>query len=279
MFEIPEYQTIAKQMTESMTGKRIAEGRLGNSPHKFVWYNQKPREFSAKVKGKTVGTASTRGRWLFVPLEKGYVLVFGECGGRIQLHPSESHFPDRYHLLLVFEDGSGLSAVTRMWGAMELYEKGKEQQRKYICGMRTTPTEAGFSPKYLVELAKEAIANGNRTVKAILTQDQLIPGLGNAIAQDIMFNARLHPKQLLENLDAGDLITLHRSIVKTLKGAIRLGGRNDEYDLHGNAGRYVRLMDKNAVGRPCPNCGTRIEKIAYLGGACYVCTTCQRFKA
>ena len=278
MFEIPEYQTIARQMSESMTGRRIAEGRLGNSPHKFVWDNLKPDEFSARVKGKTIGNASTRGRWLFVPLERGFILVFGECGGRIQLQRSESQFPKKHHLLLVFEDGSGLSATTRMWGAMELHEKGKERQREYIRGMRTTPTEAGFTARYLVELAKEAIANGKTTVKAILTQDQLIPGLGNAIAQDIMFNARLHPKQPLEDLDTGDLKVLHQAIVKTLKVAIRLGGRNDEYDLHGNVGRYIRPMDKNAAGRPCPACGTRIEKIAYLGGACYFCPNCQSLK-
>jgi formamidopyrimidine-DNA glycosylase len=34
-------------------------------------------------------------------------------------------------------------------------------------------------------------------------------------------------------------------------------------------------MDKNAVGRPCPECGGEIEKMQYLGGACYVCTNCQ----
>ena len=39
MFELPEYTTLARQMNESMTGKIIQKGELGNSPHKFVWYN------------------------------------------------------------------------------------------------------------------------------------------------------------------------------------------------------------------------------------------------
>jgi formamidopyrimidine-DNA glycosylase len=186
--------------------------------------------------------------------------------------------PKKYHLSLRFIDGAALSATTQMWGAMELYERGKELERQYIRGMRTTPSDPGFSSAYLSDLVKEAIANGNKTVKAILTQDQMIPGLGNAIAQDIMFKARLHPKQPLPALQKNHVENLHRAILETLKEAIRLGGRNDEYDLHGNPGRYVRLMDKNAVGRPCPECGTRIEKTAYLGGACYFCPTCQQLR-
>ncbi len=276
MFEIPEYVTIARQMAESLAGKRIAEGSLGNSPHKFVWYNRKPAEFSSIVKGKTIGKAHTRGRWLFIPMEPGYILVFGECGGKILLHESDSMTPKKYHLALHFEDGSALSAVTQMWGAMELYEKGKELERQYIRGMRTTPTEPEFTIEYLSALTKESVDSGFKTVKAILTQGQMIPGLGNAIAQDIMFKARLHPKQPLAALRASHVENLHRAILGTLQEAIRLGGRNDEFDLYGNPGRYVRVMDKDAVGRPCPECGAKIEKMAYLGGACYFCPACQR---
>jgi formamidopyrimidine-DNA glycosylase len=53
------------------------------------------------------------------------------------------------------------------------------------------------------------------------------------------------------------------------------GGRYDETDLYGNPGGYVRLMDKNSVGQPCPECGTPIEKMSYLGGTCYYCPACQ----
>ena len=123
MFEIPEYVTLARQMAESLSGKRIANGTLGNSPHKFVWYNRKPAEFSAIVKGKTIGKAYSKGKWLFIPIQPGYLLVFGECGSKIILHESGSQLPKKYHLSLHFEDGSCLSATTQMWGAMELFRK------------------------------------------------------------------------------------------------------------------------------------------------------------
>ena len=136
MFELPECLTLARQMNKTLRGKTVARGQLGNSPHKFVWYNLKPAEFAANIKGKTVGKAYTRGRWLFVPVGDGHVLVFGECGGKILLHESSSVLPKKYHLSLRFNDGTALSATTQMWGAMELYEKGKELERQYIKGMR-----------------------------------------------------------------------------------------------------------------------------------------------
>jgi formamidopyrimidine-DNA glycosylase len=56
---------------------------------------------------------------------------------------------------------------------------------------------------------------------------------------------------------------------------IAQGGRYDEVDLYGRPGGYVRLMDKEALGRPCPECGGAVEKVQYLGGACYYCPACQ----
>jgi formamidopyrimidine-DNA glycosylase len=103
----------------------------------------------------------------------------------------------------------------------------------------------------------------------------MIPGLGNAIAQDILFRARLHPRHPIANLDPVERRALYDAIVTTVTDVIDGGGRYDEFDLYGNRGGYVRLLDKNAVGRPCPECGGQIEKMQYLGGACYLCPSCQ----
>ena len=51
---------------------------------------------------------------------------------------------------------------------------------------------------------------------------------------------------------------------------------HEEFDRHNHRGGYIRKMDKSAVGRPCPECGGEVEKIQYLGGACYVCPNCQK---
>ncbi len=276
MFEIPEIVTLTRQINQTLQGKTIRHGSQGNSPHKFVWYNHSHEEFTALTQGKMVGEAYERGRWLFIPFEPGYVFLLGECGGKALYHAAGSDLPARYHLLIAFEDGAHFSVTTQMWGAMELYERGQETGRPYVKDMRTTPLETGFTLDYFNGLINSLLAGEKRSVKALLTLDQLIPGLGNAIAQDILFNARLHPRHPLSELDVEQRRQLYNAICSTLKMAIDKGGRYDEVDLFNQPGGYVRLMDKHALERPCPGCGGVVEKIAYLGGSCYLCANCQK---
>jgi formamidopyrimidine-DNA glycosylase len=91
-----------------------------------------------------------------------------------------------------------------------------------------------------------------------------------------MFRARLHPKHSIGDLSTAQRQALHQAILETVDEIIQKDGRYDEYDLYGNKGKYIRLMDKNAVGHPCPECGDEIEKMQYLGGACYLCPSCQK---
>ena len=275
MFELPEYVTLARQLAETVMGKQIKEGHLGNAPHKFVWYNRKPGEFGSLTAGRVLGQAYSRGKWLFIPAHPGYMLVFGECGGKILYHKAKDEMPKKYHLAVVFEDGSALTAMTRMWGAMELFEQGQELKRKYIVGMRPTPIDPEFSFDYFSNLIDECIQSEKRSVKGLLTQDQIIPGVGNSIAQDIMFKSKLHPKHPLDDLAGNKRKALYGAIQKTVSEVIRKGGRNDEYDLFGQPGGYERILSSDAVGKPCPDCGTTIEKMQYLGGACYYCPRCQ----
>jgi formamidopyrimidine-DNA glycosylase len=275
MFELPEFATLAKQMNNTLKGKTIKSGHLGNTPHKFVWYNRSHDEFERLIKGRTIGEAWAKGKWLFTSIEPGYVLLLGECGGKVLYHPPGSKLPKKYHLYLIFEDDSFFTATTQMWGAMELYEKGEEEHRKYIQGMRTTPVEPEFTLDYFSALVEELATGKKRSVKGLLTQDQIIPGLGNAIAQDILFRASLHPKHPIADLSEDQKRVLYDSILKTVNEVMEKGGRYDEFDLYNHRGGYIRIMDKNAVGNPCPECGSIIEKIQYLGGSCYFCPSCQ----
>ncbi len=275
MFELSELVVLACQMNHTLRGKVIRRGQLGNSPHRFVWYNRSHEEFQELTATRTVGEARARGKWLFVPLEPGYVLLLGECGGRVLYHPPGDEAPNKHHLCLSFQDGSRLSVTTQMWGAVELYRQGKETAREYIQGMRPTPVEPEFTLEYFSALIDHLAGRKKRSAKGLLTQDQLVPGLGNAIAQDILFRARIHPRHPIADLDTEKKHALHRAIVATVGEVIERGGRYDEYDLYGRRGGYVRLMDGKAVGRPCPACGAVVEKMQYLGGTCYFCRVCQ----
>lgn len=275
MFELPEVITFARQFNTTLKGKVVREGRLGNAPHKFVWYNRTHAEFGELTRGKIIGISEARGRWLLVALEPGYVLVLGECGGKVLFHAAGTKTPVKYHLWLEFEDGSSLTATTQMWGAMELYERGKENQRQYLGSMRLTPVEPGFTFAYFSGLLETVAFAENKSVKGLLTQDQLIPGLGNAIAQDIQFKARLHPKFSIRDLAPSQSLALYRAILDTVDEVIRKGGRQEETNLFGETGGYIRLMDSRSTGKPCPACSTPIQKIQYLGGSCYFCPACQ----
>lgn len=88
MFELPEYVTLAGQINETLTGKTIRKGSLGNTPHKFVWYNRSHAEFERLTQGKTVGEARAKGKWLFIYIRLMDNKAVGhpcpECGTKIE---------------------------------------------------------------------------------------------------------------------------------------------------------------------------------------------------
>jgi formamidopyrimidine-DNA glycosylase len=273
MFELPEVLNLVKQMNETLVGKTIRVGHLGNSPHKFVWYNREPAEFEKLTQRKIIGKARAQGRWLSIPLQPGYVLLFGECGGRILYHPPGSPLPGKYHLHLAFEDGSFLTALTQMWGAMELYEAGKEQERPYVKNMRPTPVDVAFTVEYFSTLIDSLLNGEKRSVKPADARSTH-PRPGKCIAQDILFEPGcIRSTQLINRQGSTSQVIQCHPQDRTWDRCQRR--RYDEVDLFNQPGRYARLMDNQAVDRPCPKCGTRIQKIQYLGGACYFCPSCQ----
>ncbi|HOI24304.1 MAG TPA: zinc finger domain-containing protein [Caldisericia bacterium] len=276
MFELPETLNISKQINQTLLGKTIQKGSLGNSPHKFVWYNQSHEMFESLSHHKTIATSYVLGSWLMIPLEPSYILVLGEFGGKLLYHPQGSKVPSKYHLLLSFTDGSILTETVQLWGAIELYEKGKELERPYIKDMKISPNHPAFTLSYFHDLVKESISHGNKSVKSLLAQDQTIPGIGNSSLQDILFHAGLHPKFPIKALSRNHIDKLYYSLIKTIQSISELGGRSEEVDLFGKAGKYERILSSKTQGKPCPNCNTTIEKIAYLGGSCYFCPHCQK---
>jgi len=109
----------------------------------------------------------------------------------------------------------------------------------------------------------------------LLATEQRIPGLGNGILQDILFNAKLHPKKKVGSLSDGDKEALFDSLKITICAMASEGGRDTERDLFGNPGSYKTILCKNTVNKPCSICGTMIKKEAYMGGSVYYCDKCQ----
>ena len=167
-----------------------------------------------------------------------------------------------------------MSYTLQMWGFVNLLEKSEVPKQPYA-KVGIPPLSEGFTPERFDQLLEEYPEKTKKWVKGFLVTSQYVNGIGNSYLQDILFRAKIHPARKIPTLTTEERRRLHAAIQSTFAQAIKLGGREDERDLFDHPGGYHRLMSSQSVGKPCPDCSTLIQKISYLGGACYVCPTCQ----
>lgn len=276
MIEMPEATTLANQMNATLASKTIQRFGRGELVHKFLWLNRPDEEYARILAGKTVSGASSYGKSIYLYLGPEQLLWFSEMGGRILYFPAEQmpNLPSRVHLRWDFTDGSALVLILQMWGAVRLLEKSDfAQQPEAETGI--PPLSPDFTFECFDGMLESYPEKTKQGIKGFLVTSKYVNGLGNGYLQDILFRAGIHPRRKIPAINAVGRRQLYEAIQETMEQAIELGGRDDERDLFDRPGGYHRLMNSRAVGQPCPVCGTPVEKIAYLGGACYVCPQCQ----
>ncbi len=274
MLEIPEAVTIASQMGEHLAGRVVAKVEPGNSTHKFAWFSAPPEEYDALLRGRTILGAEPRGGLIEVDL--GEYLLLGGDGANLTFLTPEKPLPPKYLLLIRFEDDSKLYMTVQMYGGMWCYGKGAFPEDHYMAGSysRPSPLSDAFDRDYF-ERTVYADEILKKSAKAALATEQRIPGLGNGVLQDILFEAGVNPRRKLSTLGEDTREALFRSVKETLGTMAERGGRDTERDLLGNPGGYPVLMDKRSAGKPCPRCGETVAKLAYMGGSVYFCPRCQ----
>ncbi|MCL1906280.1 MAG: endonuclease VIII, partial [Clostridiales bacterium] len=186
----------------------------------------------------------------------------------------EDKVPDKHQLLLRFSDGSALVCTVQMYGGMQAYEAGTNDNPYYLISMeKPNPLTEAFNEDHFASI----IRNGGPklSVKALLATEQRIPGLGNGCLQDILFKARLNPQTKMLSLKDGDMLGLFNSVKETLMAMTEKGGRDTEKDLFGQEGGYRTILSGKTYGRPCPVCGSEIVRKSYMGGNVYFCLQCQ----
>jgi len=146
----------------------------------------------------------------------------------------------------------------------------------FSCNKAPTPLSAAFTEAYFDALW--AGVKPSMSAKAFLATEQRIPGLGNGVLQDILFNAGVNPKQKLEKLNDADKARLYKSLRETLSAMAAQGGRDTERDLFGCFGGYKTILSKKTLDNPCPKCGAKLVREAYLGGNIYYCPVCQPYE-
>lgn len=274
MIELPEAIVLSAQLEDTFTGKKIISAIAGKNPHKFAWYSGDPADYSELLTGKTVTGSGTWGSRVFMTLDSGQALIFGEGISLTYLEPSAVR-PEKHQLLIEFNSGCGLAVTVRMYGFIML-DNPKSIDNEYIVSSMKclNPFSEGFSKEYFINLIKKN-SESNLSAKAFLATEQRIPGIGNGVLQDILFNAGIHPAQKLKNFSEEDQDNLYNSLILTLREMVEKGGRDTEKDLYGVLGGYAQIMSKNTVGHECYICGSIVEKKSYMGGSIYFCPECQ----
>jgi len=269
MIELPEATTIAMQMNYELKGKTIEYGNRGNSPHKFAFYNHSPEEYETILKDRTIGESKGFGSLILTCLEPDHFLILGGGGERILFHRSEETLPKKYQLLLQFKDDTYLTVTVQGWGFNQIKNQSE------ISSEGVSPISDAFTYDYFKSLFSGLKEADPRSAKFFIISKPGIWGVGNGYLQDILFRAKIHPRRRVIELADYEKMALYEAAKETIKQAVDLSGRDDEKDLYGNFGGYKRILDSRTNGTPCPECGTTIEKISFLGGASYFCPKCQ----
>jgi formamidopyrimidine-DNA glycosylase len=274
MIELLEALNIAGQINDTIHGKQVANVIVAQTPHKLAWYYGEPPKYSALLIGKSIEKANAYGGLVEIKAENANIL-FGDGAG-VRFHSKSEPRPAKHQLLIEFDDHSAISISIQMYGGIGVFFEGELDNIYYrVAKEKPSPFSLAFDKVYFERLISAQEVQ-KLSLKALLATEQRIPGLGNGILQDILFNAKMHPKKKVNTLAEAGKEVLFDSVKTTISAMAAKGGRDTELDLFGCPGGYKTILCKNTVNKPCPVCGTIIKKEAYMGGSVYYCEKCQR---
>ena len=275
MIELPEAVSIACQLNDTIKGKRIVEGNAGESAHKWVFYKPSREKLASLLPGKDVGDVTSVGRSIHIGLDPSQVLVIDEFGGKLLYHNPGAALPKKHHLYLKFEDSSFFTVAIQGWGFISTLKEWKQSKWVIVRSKAISPFGDAFTVERFIELFESYEDKEKDSIKTFFTNGRSVAGIGNSYLQDILFRAKVSPKRKVADITAKEKKVLYGAVKDTIEKAIRQNGRASERDIFDKPGNYSQIMDRYAVDKPCPNCGTAIQKISYLGGSCYICPACQ----
>jgi formamidopyrimidine-DNA glycosylase len=144
-------------------------------------------------------------------------------------------------------------------------------KRDFLGGV--SPLEKGFTFEYF----SGALAESNKMLKLLFVgKAAVIVGFGNSAFQEIAYAAKVHPKKKSGDLDNSEKTALYAAVKEVVDRRLKGGGKDEFVDLYGQPGRHIPLVGPNMRDKPCPRCGTTIDKISLAGGPTYFCPTCQK---
>jgi formamidopyrimidine-DNA glycosylase len=145
-------------------------------------------------------------------------------------------------------------------------------QRAQVPGLATVGVDV-LDPKAFTRARFRALAKARKDqVKVFLMDKTALDALGNAYADEVLFEARIHPKTFVRSLPEEAIDRLHDAIVAVLRAA-----RDEVARRKPSLDEKVRdfLKVRNRHGTPCPRCGAKIRKAGVHGHDAFYCPECQ----
>lgn len=274
--EAPEADILGRQLHTAIIGRSIDDLDLTDVAglQRTGFVNRDITPFH-QMKGQEVADVRWRGGGIIVDLSDDLHLVIApEYGGRIRLTPPPGPPPEPHHLALALDDGSTLSVRLTGMGGLQAWPTA-ELDRSFSY---TRDFIRALSPLDLDrEAFRAAVPGGPRRLKPLLVGNEaVVVGVGNASFQDIAFRAGIRPDRRTPDLGDADVDALFDALFRLVAERLAASGKLGFEDLFGRPGRSEMTMASGLAGRPCPRCGTTIEKEALCGGTVGYCPHCQR---
>lgn len=267
MPELPDVTVYIEALNERVRGQVLEQVRLA-SP--FVLRSVAP-PLSA-VSGKRIREVRRLGKRIVFALEEELFLVIHlMISGRLHWKEKGAKIPGRLGLA-AFDFGSGTLTFT-------------EASSKKRASLHVTQGEASLAEfdrgglevmDATLEQFREALFRENHTLKRSLTDPRLFSGIGNAYSDELLHRARLSPMKLTQKLTDEEVAALYDATRATMRDwTERLrADAGDEFPE-----KVTAFRDDMAVHgkyrKPCPDCGTLVQRIVYAENEANYCPRCQ----
>jgi len=266
MPELPEAETIKRELEKAVLGKKIIDVIVNNP---YVIKHPNKEEFIKGLKNSTIKNILRKGKLLIIELSSGKSLAIHlRMTGQL-IYPGDGK---KSRVSFKLSDGKMLDFCDRrLLGDLRLIDDW--HSLKFI-------QELGPEPFDLTkEQFKSMLASKKTKIKPLLMDQTFISGVGNLYAVEALFRARIHPERPALSLSDKEKELLFKEIKDTLSEAIKYKGSSvDQYvQLSGERGSYVKhhkVYDRG--GKPCLVCKTPIKRISLGGRGTYFCPKCQK---
>jgi formamidopyrimidine-DNA glycosylase len=274
MPELPEVETIRRQLAPEVAGRRIERLEVLDPR----WSRPvPPEELGAAVSGRRIRDLRRRGKYLLLRLEGGETLAMHlrMTGNLLLVDPGGGEREARFlRARFLLDDGRELwfTDARRFGEGLLLPDAALDQHLEARLGLE--PFAQEFTPGALGEIATGRSA----PLKSFLLNQRGVAGVGNIYADEALFRARLHPLSPAGSMRREHLEELHEGIIGALRAGIAEGGASiDDYrDSRGEEGTMQEeFLVHTREGSPCFRCGATIRRIVVSGRSTYFCPNCQ----